>query len=1020
IQMGEASAPTQQATYLAKPKNVLGRREFLSVVVVRITPVSNSTLVDIEEFEEHTRRRTNMIVEKLEAFGSTTSTGVSGEIFGVFGPLSTYEEDIQNAIAASLEIDDALTQENQKSSGSITFSHAIGIDTGVVYLRISENGKVLYDVFGPPITNALEMSRRNQGPNILATEKSVRRLQSLFSLAPQPAITHNTQELSVVAVLGKQRPSYLLTGEAWHSQNTFVGREDFLAKIGEQWAKAQKNSLTRIVIMGEPGVGKTRLATEFLRQKIGNGEEVHFVRCRRQDRSAPLEPMHALSESLGLSDDNPTMPSDTQPAHSSREVRRLDSKLLNALSGRKTIVLFDDWQWADDASRAMLGKFISELSDQPVMFLFTIRGNEISDEAISDVQPFIVQNMEMAEVSRTAEKLLGWMPEEKLKRYIYNKSGGNPFFIEEICHAFLHDASGNIDDLSSEKLPGTMQAMMVTRFENLDPLQRKVIEVTAIHGDGLELSLLSAVLGEEVDESILNQLTEVGLLSPRLEGEELNFKHGITFDIIYNTIGLSDRRELHAQFAAHLASVAGPNNTDDFAEQLAFHHRGAGQYEQAVIYAVRAGDKALSLSSLDQAKNQYGTALELIDQCEPTEENRMRWLTTAMRWGLPCIYAPARDQLPILSKAVRLAREFGDTGAMAVVNHWIGYIQLVIGDYADAIKNLNKAEELSHSAKNERLESDVIATRGFVHAARCDYIRAQRDIESALKARENNPGSGRSVPVLSSYAMATLAVVKSDQGDFAEGNRLIKTALERVKQYNHEIESSISNLGSAILLWQGRWAEAKDLAERSCRRSEIVNSPYLINMARCIHGYSIWRTTGDTAGIDMLCAAADRLWDSKMRLYISFCYGWVSDACAMTGRREEAIAASERALELAQFGEPVGAAMASRSLAILSANGNGTNTGASYEKAYAHIAEAKIYAHSRNSPHELAITLLHEARLKQVFKDKNAALKNLAEATNMLTEQDMHWHKKQATEMEKQIRAGSFINDPSRITDFIL
>jgi len=1020
IKLGEGAAPTHQASYLANAHSIQGRREFLSVAVVRISPNNHSTLIDLEEFEELTRHYTNLVVEILNSFGGTTSTGVGGEIFGVFGPLSTEEEDIQNALHAALDINGKLSAVNGDRSVQSSFSFTIGIDTGIVYLRISEDGSMLYDVFGPAISNALEMSRRIQGASVLATEQSVRRLHSVFSFSPEPPVFDGNENVSVVSVIGKHHPSFLLSSEVWHAQNTFVGRSSFLAEIEERWAIACGNQLERIVVLGEPGVGKTRLVSEFLRQRISTGDEAHFVKCRRQDRSAPLEPMYALHESL-LSK-NIATPTDSASLDQSdgKAHQKLEPELLNMLIDRKAIIVFDDWQWADDASRTMLRTLIAELKDQSILVLFTVRGNETIDEALLDLEPLLIPNMNAEEVFETAEKLLGWKPEEKLNSYIFNKSGGNPFFVEEICHLLKRDSSSNSAKLTGDDLPGSMQAMMVSRFEDLDPAARKIVEVTAVYGDGLDIGLLEVILGEEVNKNFLRHLVEIGLLSPRSDDGPLYFKHGITFDIIYSTISLAERRELHSRFAEMLRLRAGEDELATISEQLAFHYRGAGEYFEAVTHAVRAGDKAISLSSLDRAIAQYGTALELIDQCEPNEENRRRWLMVAMRWGMPCIYAPSREQIPVLLRAVRLAREFNDNNAMAVVNHWIGYIQFVIGDHADAIKRLTSAEELARICRNPRMEVDIIATRGFVHAARCDYIRAQRDIESALDAKNRNPGDGRNVPIISSYSRATLAVVKADLGDFAQGHLLIKVALDSVKHFNHEIESSICNMGAAVLLWQGRWIEALDLADRSCQRSEIVNSPYLINMARCLYGYANWRAANDEGGLNLLSTSADRLWNSEMRLYSSFCYGWVSDACVITGRREEALSAAERTITLAQFGDPVGAAMACRSLGMLAASEVGIGHNGQYERAISYLEDAYSYAEKRNSPHEHAVTDLHLARLNAVFGKEDIALNSLTKTSANLGALDMIWHKYRCELMEKEIREGLLTGEPSRILNFVL
>ena len=608
-------------------------------------------------------------------------------------------------------------------------------------------------------------------------------------------------------------------------------------------------------------------------------------------------------------------------------------------------------------------------------------------------------SLNQEEASLAANKRLGWQPEEQLERYIYDKSGGNPLFIEEICHAITYQIPSKTPSSFAELLPGGLQALIVSRLERLDPDMRKFVEAAAVFGDGISLPLLGRVTNQSIDGETVRQLAEIDFFSSVQKQNDLYFKHGITCDVIYNTIDLSERKSLHADFAKALEAEYGENAFELIPEQLALHYRGAGEYEKAAGHALHAGDKALSISSLDRAQAQYAAALELIDHCEPTEENRKRWLHVAMRWGLPCVYAPSKDQIPVLLRALRMAREFGETSAMAVVTHWIGYIYYVIGNYADSIKMLSNAEVYAREGNNPKIEADAIVTRGFAYAARCEYARARLDIESSIKAKNENPGKSYHAPVLSSFARAVLAVVTADQGDFEEAENLILDALSRVQKFEHEIESSICNMGAAIYLWQGRWEDALEISDRSYHRSELVNSPYLIGMARCLNGYSRWKLSGDIQGVDLLCAAADRLWKTEMRLYISFAYGWVSDACHTLGRTEAAYNAGKRTLELAQKGDPIGAAMASRTLASMTASEHTDGI----EKSLRYMNRAMAFAKQRNSPHEHAVNDLHLARLHLKFDQTDLAREHISSALTSFEKLNMLRFHEEAKELQQKL-----------------
>ncbi len=980
MKFGESTSPIQPVDAKSAKTTASGKRGFFSVVVVRISPGSSSTLFDLEEFEEGLKAHSELVTKTLQSHGAVTIAGISREIFAVFGYPSASEDDAQYAVNAILELQENGGADPSKPAEANRFRLNIGMDAGLAYLRLSESDSTLFDLFGTPVETATELSRRTEDAAFVATHRSLRRLQTPVSFSQLEPLNKDDVAEPVVAVHGNRQTSNLIQLDSLNPGSEFVGRTQFLSNLNEILISAEKNNCELVSVSGEPGVGKTRLVTEFLWQQMNSGKEVYFVRCSRQDRSAPLEPMLALNAGLdaGLIDPeietslNGDFP-EVATGGSDNEMNQLLPGLIQRLSNRDAIVLFDDWQWADDASRNMVGQLARSLKSKPLMFLFTIRTNQITDEYLIQSHQIHLPSLTEEEASLAANKRLGWQPEEQLERYIYDKSGGNPLFIEEICHAITYQIPSKTPSSFAELLPGGLQALIVSRLERLDPDMRKFVEAAAVFGDGISLPLLGRVTNQTIDDAAITQLAEIDFFSSVQKQNDLYFKHGITCDVIYNTIDLSERKSLHADFAKALEAEYGENASELIPEQLALHYRGAGEYKIASGHALHAGDKALSISSLDRAQAQYASALELIDHCEPTEENRKRWLHVAMRWGLPCVYAPSKDQIPVLLRALRIAREFGETSAMAVVNHWIGYIYYVIGNYADSIKMLSSAEIYARDADNPRIEADATVTRGFAYAARCEYARARLDIETSIKAKDENPGKSYHAPVLSSFARAVLAIVTADQGDFEEAEGLILDALSRVQRFEHEIESSICNMGSAVYLWQGRWEDALELSNRSYHRSELVNSPYLIGMARCLNGYSRWKLSGDIKGVDLLCAAADRLWKTEMRLYISFAYGWVSDACHTLGRTEAAYNAGKRTLELAQKGDPIGAAMASRTLAAMTASEHTDGL----EKALAHMNRATAFAKQRNSPHEHAVNEMHLARLYLKFNQPDRAIEHI-------------------------------------------
>ncbi|MEL6795034.1 MAG: tetratricopeptide repeat protein, partial [Pseudomonadota bacterium] len=344
------------------------------------------------------------------------------------------------------------------------------------------------------------------------------------------------------------------------------------------------------------------------------------------------------------------------------------------------------------------------------------------------------------------------------------------------------------------------------------------------------------------------------------------------------------------------------------AEILAMHYRGAGDLANAIKFAEISGDKALAASSLDKAMWHYEAALNLIDETSPDEAGLRRWVSIARRWALPCVYAASHRHLPALERAETLANRLRDRPAAAWARYWIGYLHFVLGQHEKALRNLAAASDIATEARDDGLVVEAMAISGCVHSAIGRREEGERRMRAAIAEKDRNPGKRGRPPVTSVYTRANLAVLVADQGRFDEADALIAEALRRVRGYGHEVESSILNFAAATHLMRRNWDVALDFASRSRERSEKVSSPYLMGMSRCIWGYARQRLGGEDAaeGLEMLAAAAWSMEERGMRLYLSFVFGWLSDALSEAGRFEEVGAAFDVAMARAQTGEIVG------------------------------------------------------------------------------------------------------------------
>ncbi|MEL7466423.1 MAG: tetratricopeptide repeat protein [Pseudomonadota bacterium] len=618
------------------------------------------------------------------------------------------------------------------------------------------------------------------------------------------------------------------------------------------------------------------------------------------------------------------------------------------------------------------------------MIILTSRENPAEEWLVANSDQIQLPNLNAREVEAKTAHLLRQPLEPSLKREIYAKSGGNPLFLEEICHSLANTDNRPGWQTIVTALPANVQALIAARMERLDSGDLQIVRTAAAHGEQISIDLLSEVSGMRVDAATLSRLTALDVMSAVAasdgdgDGGGVRFKHGVARDVVYSMIPPDAQVDLHRSYAARLRDRAGGDPAAEVAisEILAMHYRGAGDVANALDFAEISGDKALAASSLDKAMWHYGAALDLIDETSPDETSLRRWVSIARRWAVPCVYAASSRHLPALERAETLANRLQDWRAAAWARYWVGYLHFVLGQHEKALRNLSAAGDIAAEEGDAGLEAEAMAIRGCVYSATGKRERGEEQMRAAIVEKDRNPGKRGRPPVTSVYTRANLAVLVADQGRFEEADDLIAEALRRVRGYGHEVESSILNFAAACHLMRRNWDVALDYASRSRERSEKVSSPYLMGMSRCIWGYARHRLGGEEAseGLEMLSTAAWSMEKRGMRLYLSFVFGWLSDALSEAGRFEDVEAAYTAAMARARTGEIVGAAMACRASAIVAMEAGRP------EEAASRLEMAANFTKRRASPQDSGANLLARARLDRLTGRVSEARDALARA----------------------------------------
>jgi len=323
-------------------------------------------------------------------------------------------------------------------------------------------------------------------------------------------------------------------------------------------------------------------------------------------------------------------------------------RLFEALAHRGPVVLeLEDWQWADDASAALLDHLLPLVEREAVLVFFAGRPDPGTPctrlrDALRERLPqryteLLLAPLSSSEANQLIDNLLAvkQLP-PRLRGLILQKAEGNPLFIEEVVRS-LHatgavrrdPASGAlhvIGDLHAVSLPDGIEAIIMARIDRLEEEVRQVLKLAAVIGRTFYRRILQALDGAEHQlDACLQQLQQLELIrEKRLAPEvEYMFKHALVQEASYRSILGERRRQLHKRVGAAIESLF-RDRLDEFASFLAYHYARAEEWQKAQAYLLRAGDQAARMAADVEATAHYRAALDACirafgDRWDPVE-----------------------------------------------------------------------------------------------------------------------------------------------------------------------------------------------------------------------------------------------------------------------------------------------------------------------------------------------------------------------------------------------------------------
>ncbi len=419
-----------------------------------------------------------------------------------------------------------------------------------------------------------------------------------------------------------------------HRHDAFVGRSAELDALDRIWRSVRRRRRPELaLVQGPAGMGKTRLADEFIRRAMSAGDDIRIVWGRNRPdpdraysivadvatRVLDLEPdlIDALGDRLAplLSLTHYRDAADTDdiavPVDAHGSLARALSLLLDRLAERPTVLFIDDLQWASPDSVRVIEEAIDGMSAQ-LMIVITTRslGQAVSGDVarLSRVVPTTSLMLTGLSIGEVAELLSASAtrvgPDEALATAIHERTAGLPLFASEIAR--VARVSGAVIDPTT--IPVAIRDWVEHRVRALEPASAEVLQAAAVIGVEVDATLVADVLGIELPAVIAHcdELVSAGLFTVDPDSGNLRFSHEVTRDIIVDSVGPTVRAHLHGRAAACLERRAAPPG------RLANHYAEAGpEYGDRVVeHAVDAGRRALAVGEWTRAERWFGLGLE--------------------------------------------------------------------------------------------------------------------------------------------------------------------------------------------------------------------------------------------------------------------------------------------------------------------------------------------------------------------------------------------------------------------------
>jgi DNA-binding NtrC family response regulator/tetratricopeptide (TPR) repeat protein len=903
------------------------RRRIALMRVVLMVPETDDLLSDAA-------RALETLIEKAQSFGGRVEALGQRALEASFGA-----EPIEDAPRRAAHAAMAIQRAVERIRGASPAPLAVRIGIHAAQALVAQVGRLLQiDQEAKELGAAVldDLITAGEAGCILASPAAGALLERRFELVPVRGPDGSPTALRLV---GREGPGLSPGGR----MASFVGRHQEMAVLHSRLEAALRGRGQLVSIVGDAGIGKSRLLYEFS-QSVGTDRIAYIEgRCLSYGNTIPYLPVldliravcrigeaddaagagekirHTLGRAgmdpgkltpylldlLGYKDGTEGLdlvPPDTIKAGISEALRQIT---LGASHQQPLLVVIEDLHWIDRASEELVASIVDGLPGAAVLFVVTYRpgyeppwanksfATQLSLPPLSDEDGLAV----------TRSVLPGVSLPHAVAEVILSRAEGNPFFLEELALS-IQDRGGLGGDLA---VPDTVQGVLLSRIGHLPEAEQALLQSAAVIGKDVPLPVLAAVaeLPEEPLGQALRHLSAAEFLYEIGSFPEIKycFRHALTHEVAYESLRPERRRQLHARIVEAIEAIHSDRLLEDV-DRLAHHATRGELWEKAVEYSRQAGAKAAARSAHLQAVGYLEQALEALARL-PEDRARLEQaidLRLELRNSLHPLGDPERI-LALLREAEGLATTLDDPRRLARIFSFMTQYYRLMGHLDLAVEYAERALALADGMGDAALWIVANTYLGAAYDGRGEYRTA---VDVLRKSVESLPGIsiGQDVRVaglVPVFSRIYLAYCLADLGEFREalvygeeGLRLAEAADDA-----YSLIFAALGLGSLYFL-KGEIARAIAALERGLTLCRTLNLPVALPLIACPLGAAYSLSGRSSEAISLLEEGArEGLAMGRMgghsRIVVR-----LGEAYLRAGRLDDAHDAAQRALQMAR------------------------------------------------------------------------------------------------------------------------